>query len=1453
MNRLVRLAHPAALSLVFLAALNATALRAQTFLYWDLNNNVAGAGGGTMPSSTWTTGDARWNMVADGTGITFPWFNNAVAVFSAGTNATGAYTVSVGTPSGIIASGFVMQDGTVTLGGTGTLTMVNPLPGIAPALNHGNANVTIGSGVTIAGLAGFTFGGSGTGAVSLNGDTTVLGTTTIAGTTVTLGAAERLSDVSLISLASDGVLNLANFNETIGGLGGSGSVTLGTGNLTISQLSDSSFTGTISGTGGVTKSGPGTLTITKAAGWTGPTSITNGTLSLGASHLLPDTTVLPISTDGTLLLGSSSEKLAGITGLGSVGLTGGTLELAGNSGYNFGGTISGFGQLLKSGAGTFILNGSGNWAGTASIDGGTLRLGGNERLANALDVGIGAGATLDVNGATESIDALTGKGTVTLGGGTLAVGSNHAIFTLDATVTGPGTLTKSGNGIATLTGTFGPSGSLSVIQGTFALGASERLGNSVDVFVNAGAGLSLSGFTETINTLNGLGNVGLGSGALLVTGNTDATYSGVISGTGTFTKSGTGTLTLLGASTYTGLTTVSAGRLLLIGDNRLAHGADAHVAAGATIELSDSDGDGSQYFGAVTGAGDLTENSLYGLTIGLGVDNSSFTFGGRLRGSVQYAKMGSGTLSLTGQSDYSGDLQILSGNVRLEADHALSTSPIAGTAIALTTTLELNGHAQLLYDVSGFGTIDLGNTGTGALTLSTSSPSLPYRFDGAITGLGSLDKTGGRTTTLAGPLNFSGPTHIYNGRLRLEHSGTVDTDIEINASSALDLAGSEITIDQLIGGGTVTFDGGQLVVGSGNGTFGFPGILQGGTGSRFVKQGTGTLTLSGSTSVESHVVNNGTLLVGADNAFATTSSVQIQPGKIFDLGNHPTTINALTGTGQALTGTAAFGVGAGGASFTFNGEINGTGALTKSGNGTFTLAGLVKNVASLAVANGQLALGGNERLHPTLPVSLVNNGSVFDVAGFTQTIGAFTGSGVLKIPTGSLLNTGNGNASFTYSGSIEGAGAFAKIGSGTLTFAGKTNGAAEILVSGGRLLLPADDRFDSKAKLVVNAPGLFDTDTRQQEFDQLAGDGTVRIEGAGRLRAAQGLFTGTLQGTGTLEKVGAAQLVLEQPQSTTTKLRASAGQLALANAGTWTFGDIAIVNTGALSTVGAATVNAPLANAGVFHSNGVTTLTGAVSGIGSFTGDLVLQGSLAPGASSGQAALVSCQGNVTLASSHTLHLEIGGLTPGSQHDALGIDNDLTLGGTLHLSLVGGFTPSAGQVFTVLSATHINGNFANYDLPALAHGLAWDTSRLRVDGTLRVVSGYAAFVAAAGLDLNTNGAPLANPSGDGIANVLKYLLGGDPRVAQPNLLPIGTVETNAGGTVLVFAYTRDALAAATLSSVSVQSATDLTAWADALAGANGVTVTITPDGYLEHVVYRIPIAGNRGFARLRASL
>ena len=112
-----------AAAVLSVAGVSSISKTANAQLFWDRNGTTAGAG--TTPTGTWdTTLESNWNSVSAGTNAPGLWAGGNIAVFSAGTDGTGAFTVTV--PTGVTipgVTGINHNQGTLTLNGPGTITL----------------------------------------------------------------------------------------------------------------------------------------------------------------------------------------------------------------------------------------------------------------------------------------------------------------------------------------------------------------------------------------------------------------------------------------------------------------------------------------------------------------------------------------------------------------------------------------------------------------------------------------------------------------------------------------------------------------------------------------------------------------------------------------------------------------------------------------------------------------------------------------------------------------------------------------------------------------------------------------------------------------------------------------------------------------------------------------------------------------------------------------------------------------------------------------------------------------------------------------------------------------------------------------------------------------------------------------------------------------------------------
>lgn len=114
----------------------------------------------------------------------------------------------------------------------------------------------------------------------------------------------------------------------------------------------------------------------------------------------------------------------------------------------------------------------------------------------------------------------------------------------------------------------------------------------------------------------------------------------------------------------------------------------------------------------------------------------------------------------------------------------------------------------------------------------------------------------------------------------------------------------------------------------------------------------------------------------------------------------------------------------------------------------------------------------------------------------------------------------------------------------------------------------------------------------------------------------------------------------------------------------------------------------------------------AVTGVGSYGGNVRFAGGFSPGASP---ALVTA-GTLAFDDTNTLRMELGGRLRGTGYDAIDADGTITLGGTLEVVLLavdgGLFAPALGDAFDLLRAQRIDGSFAAELLPTIDAGLQW---------------------------------------------------------------------------------------------------------------------------------------------------
>ncbi|NBU69387.1 MAG: hypothetical protein EBS49_07240, partial [Verrucomicrobia bacterium] len=485
----------------------------------------------------------------------------------------------------------------------------------------------------------------------LLGGTNAAGVSNIANS-VYLGAAGSTGGVTNTNPVT---VYSAGGTSTIGGRNTSGTNTYTTGaivlnrgvNIDAASGGTVMITSVISGTGGLTLTGPGTVLLNAGNTFQGGVVVNSGTLAItgGSGTRLGDSTngvtnpaALTLN-GGTLQVQQSFGILAerGFT----IGANGGTIDVLSGQTFSHPGIIAGAGNTLtKTGAGILNLSGA-NTIGGLIVSAGTVGVQNVNALQNA-NVTLTSGGSLNFGSLTSA--TFGGLTASTAGTGydlglvntssaavALTVGNGNGSSTYAGVLSGAGRLIKTGTGTLTLSGANTYSGGTTVSGGTLQIGGGGTGGSlSGDITNNATVAFSRS--------------------------DSSLSYGGILSGTGAVNKLGSGTVTLSGSSanTASGGTTVSAGTLVFAKTAGVAAtGGDVTINSGATLRT-----DAANQFNSkiVTNNGTLNLN---------GQDQSLI-----LRGTATTASvvLGSGALTLAGNGSTNFAASAISGSGRVQVD-----------------------------------------------------------------------------------------------------------------------------------------------------------------------------------------------------------------------------------------------------------------------------------------------------------------------------------------------------------------------------------------------------------------------------------------------------------------------------------------------------------------------------------------------------------------------------------------------------------------------------------------------------------------------------------------------------------------------------------------------------------------------------------------------------------------
>ncbi|WP_191907296.1 beta strand repeat-containing protein, partial [Ochrobactrum quorumnocens] len=166
----------------------------------------------------------------------------------------------------------------------------------------------------------------GIGTTTFAGDNSFSGGLNVEAGTAKAGVADHAFGSGRVKIAGGATLDLADLNETIGGLDGNqsgdGNITLGSGTLTLNQDLHGGYSGVISGSGGLVKNGSGDLVLYGANDYSGQSTINAGSLVQGAQGGFSSASTYSVASGATVELGGFATSMAGLNNAGSVAFGG---------------------------------------------------------------------------------------------------------------------------------------------------------------------------------------------------------------------------------------------------------------------------------------------------------------------------------------------------------------------------------------------------------------------------------------------------------------------------------------------------------------------------------------------------------------------------------------------------------------------------------------------------------------------------------------------------------------------------------------------------------------------------------------------------------------------------------------------------------------------------------------------------------------------------------------------------------------------------------------------------------------------------------------------------------------------------------------------------------------------------------------------------------------------------
>jgi fibronectin-binding autotransporter adhesin len=1036
---------------------------------------------------------------------------------------------------------------TLTIGGSGIVGDAD------------NRNVAFGGAgnITVNGVIGSRIDSlqkNGTGTLTLAAQNSYAQATTINEGTLRFGTNNPLPTNSSLTLSGGTILDLNNFSGTARNLQGSGNIINlnPSRTLTFNAVSSSTFSGSITGGGQLTKVGNARLTLSgSSANFTGPILVQNGSLAINgnlaagtsaqgitvnsgaALEIAGNTTLADLVTFGgsgvsgngairstglfpvlagnlTLsapaLISNHGSDPSNLTITSQIDTTGGLLTLTGNASDRriiVSGNIVGGGGFTKLSTNNLTLSGNNTTTGPVSVTAGNLILTANGSLGNASSFSFSGSSAVNVTLTNGTDNRLSDNATISFSGAAL-----------NFTPTGTGNITE------TL-------GNLIVLGGSNLLSLAWTAGQNTT--------LSIGGLSRTAGSLNFTGtNLGTPSSRILIGGVADGTildpWFSFQGGAAFYTTSNgitavsthTGTIwttpngapaapaaddsSLLGNKTIYSLSLGNVGGGNAVDANLM--GRVLTLSSGALLKTGTDNTTSVISNGTLAAGTGLPTEFIINVEAARNLSISAMIANNGANGTVEINKIGTGNLLVSGPSSYTGNTTLSAGNVTLAGGHdRLGT---VGRLIMSGGFLDLAGFNQTVGGLEGSSNIRLG---TGYLKITGNATTL---YSGTLSGSPSLSDvtwtgaqligvgSGGNVTTSDGSgvwtsqnstttNNLNEVAWTGNLAIAVGNSGTVRT-----SPDGITWASANSTTSQQLN--AIVWTGTQAIAVGNTGN-----IITSPNGTTWTQRTSGIsrnlfgITWTGSQAIA--VGANRTVLTSPDGITWTERTTT------------PSGISLLDAT---WTGSLAIAVGASGNILTSPDGIT----WTARTSGTTTQFNRVLWSGSLAVAVG------NSGIIHTSPDGITWN-SASTIVGENLTSVVWTGTAFHAVGSnGYLLSSADGTTWENRSAGLE---LLASHG-GDLSLAAAQTYRGPTRILGGTLRITSSNRINSASPLVLGPGGTFALDGFSETVASLSGTGgTVDLSVPGSTLTALGgttTFAGNLTGNQTFNKQGAGTLTL---------------------------------------------------------------------------------------------------------------------------------------------------------------------------------------------------------------------------------------------------------------------------------------------------------------------------------------